>query len=294
MDILKNEIIHIYNKDDNYIIEIKNIPYVKRYMNYLLLNDTDMAYNLEEYMISYEKVLHTEDDTEVEPDNVKHIHKFIFSDNVKFTGVQKWKKTRKNKLHYDEVEQYMKDIGLFMNFYEINERKSVTHISLSHIIVMEIKDEVKDKYNIRFIPFMLDENIRYYDIHSKGVLVVPGVFETLEKTNFFGLNVNKRFMTFEEPIMDKHKAKHFSSKELREIYKREKEEFPVETTCTNWVYSLGLTAIYLLTYNKSIVKDELTREEIAVLIEDILHTPLYSCLSRCLEDDYKIRVFMYL
>lgn len=285
MSIFKNDYIELKLIDDNYCIELKNNTWSKTLFNYILSIPTDVNFGLINYLEHYEKIL--DEEHKDNSDFIGHIHKFVFSEVVRFTPIQKWKKTRKNKLFYDEVEQFMKDIGIFMNCVEVNERKTVPFISLQHIFVFEVNDRISNFHTTRFLPLFIDDSMRWYDVYSKDI----------DNSSFYGLNVNKRFFKIDSKLKKQDFGKHFLSPEWISIVENSEKnilELPFETSCTNWVYSLGLCAVYLLTYNKTIPKNVFTKEQITFLIDDILHTPLYSCIVRCLETNYKSRVFIML
>ena len=320
--LLKNNNIEIHETSTNTTFFIQDDYWTKKYMNLLLVKETDVGFGLEEFIESYEtkKTSTVKTDTsmigvddidtdEKKVDKITHI--FKFNNMVSFKLLQKWKKTRKNELSYSEVSQFVKDIGIFMNMIEVNELCTTPFISLQHIFVMEVKDILNGKTYIRFIPIFIDETIPWYPIQSTSVSSIETTechehvdthtmdSKIKQPNDFYGFNVNKRIAIIDKPIDRIHqKNSKFISHEWKKVIddsiKGDVELFPQQTTCTNWVYSLGLCAIYLLTYNKSIIKNELSKEQIFFILEDILHTPLYSCILRCLEDDIMMRIFMFL
>lgn len=270
--LLKTNHFKLQQDKSKYIVWLKDNDLCNTYIRYLLLEETDLEFNLRKFMIDYREVKDDEDG---------YFHKMSFKGFV-LQPLQQWKMERKHMLKYDELQQFINDIGNFMMMIQANEKKTLPYIPHTHIFAMEydIDDDEADIQTrvLRFIPFFMDDNIMWCSMNDNGDLNIHNHRQYMYIPTTYSFAKHKYCIS---PELD---ACMMNMTSIDVEY--------TELTNSSWVYSLGLLCIYL--YKNE--RDVFTKlyKKYNNYIDDIKHTPLYHCIQRCLDEDATKRTFLYL
>lgn len=378
--IFKSDLLTIVKKnndsefDDGYshFFYVSNNKWAKKYIQYLLVNTSDVAFSLNDNLISYEYKTYNDVKNDYDERNIPSNHKsglhiFEFSGFSLLQPIQSWKKNKSDKLHYDELEQYIKDIGFFINMIEINENKSIPSIDIKNIFVLERNDDINNTITTRFIPLFLgsqytwftiqqqinETNRNYYhniqeikgfDINKRNMIIPlhnnqnkqnisdldDDIIDSLVKTideddSKLDMERNEDDTDVDDDFVSKNKISGFTlflSPELISFYNKIQINDKINSindtnvklidyiyddsddnndvyylNCASWIYSLGISTIYLFSHNKQITSHKnkgLEYKYLRELIDPILHTPLYHCILRTIKQNINQRCFLWI
>lgn len=137
------------------------------------------------------------------------------------------------------------------------------------------------------------------DIGSQCILLENKgyVYADLEVSNIITFNDGEKFIYLDENIFEKNsnvtfilekpiERTNFSSPELLAVKK-----IPSQVYSKSWVYCLGAIVFFSLT--KEIGTQRLREEEINSKLEPIQYTKLYFCIIRMLQQNHRMRVFLF-
>jgi hypothetical protein len=173
----------------------------------------------------------------------------------------------------DEINYSIKitsSIETLVNFHERN-LKLLSYLNVLNMM-LQIGEQIKN---------MEENNVTVPYIDINNIIVIDENKYILLDSELIEIRENKI------QIVKPYKKGFLFSDELHNIV-----SLPSSMYSNNWIYSLGLTAIYLLTGETKLQDKD--RRHYEILIENIIYTKLYFMIMRCLEKNHSERIYIYI
>lgn len=276
--LIRNDFIKVEQTDESTLVfQWAEDDMVEDYMKYVLSDQSDMNMGLARHAVNYR--------ADKSPD-AKYKHRMTFH-GVLMQSIHQWKRARKNMLQYHELSQFIHDVSLFMMMVQANSGVSLPYTPYEYIFTLEhvVRDpESGDISRItRFLPLFLSRDIQWCRVDDSSI-DIP-IVDTYRHTMFMPPESRMPMYFITSPEMDDY----LSSGQF--------EDAETRITCASWLYSLAVTCVWLykdirelpMSKDNIEVRGFLSKEFLEDELDDIMGTPVYHTLMRCLNPDPKRR-----